>query len=174
MSLLSAEGLTGLIFLIFIVMTVTGGVIATSAENLIRSVVGLALCLIGVAGIYYFLGSPFVAMMQILIYVGAICVTIIFAIMLAEPNPNPLSRKQNIFSGAIGLSLAAIILYALAALTGKTDWQPEAVKTAGSVADVGQALLTNYSMVFELISVVLLVAIIGSVALARPGRDKEK
>ena len=62
-----AEG----IFWFFVVVTFTGGVLAVGAHSLIRRVAGLALCFTGVAGLYYYLSSPFVAFMQMLIYVGA-------------------------------------------------------------------------------------------------------
>ena len=60
-SLLSAEGLSGLIFLVFIGTTLLGAIIATNSNRLIRAVAGLALCFIGVAGLYYYLNSPFIA-----------------------------------------------------------------------------------------------------------------
>ncbi len=171
-SLLTVEGLSGLLFLGILGITAAGAVIATSSKRLIRSVIGLALCFIGVAGIYFFLNSPFVALMQILIYVGAVCVTIIFAIMLAESDEDHKLPKGNAFVGPLGLLVSGIMAWGLAALGMKTKW-PEAVKVnQGTVADLGQSLLTTYSMVFELISVVLLVAIVGSLVLARAGRDK--
>lgn len=172
MSLFTVDGLTGLIFLFVVASTITGAIIATSAVSLIRSVIGLALCLIGVAGLYYFLNSPFIALMQILIYVGAVCVTIIFAIMMAEPHPEKQPQKQSIFTGVIGLSLMALLLWGLAVLSGMTIWPVHECLNPGELAAVGKSLLTNYSMVFELISLVLMVAIIGSLVLARPGRGK--
>ena len=172
-SLLTADGLSGLLFLCLLGVTLTGALIATCAARVIRAVAGLALCFVGVAGIYYYLNSPFVAMMQILIYVGAVCVTIIFAVMLAESDETRLPSKQNGLIGPLGILASGVLAWALAALALKTDW-PEAANRVnqGSVADIGQSLLTTYSMSFELISVVLFVAIIGSVVLARGGRSK--
>ena len=66
-SLFSPEGLAGVIFLIVIGVTIIGGIIATCAQRLIRAVVGLAICFLGVAGLYYFLNSPFGALMQLLL-----------------------------------------------------------------------------------------------------------
>lgn len=172
-SLMTADGLSGLLFLSFIGVTVVGALIATGSRALIRSVAGLALCFLGVAGIYYYLNSPFVALMQILIYVGAICVTIIFAIMLAESSEEKKVPKGNGLVGPLGILASGILFFGLSALAFKTDWQRtvEPVNT-GSVANIGESLLTTYSMSFELISVVLLVAIIGSLVLARAGRSK--
>ena len=68
-----------------VVVTLTGALLAVIPTNIVHNVLGLALAMFGVTGIYLFLGSQFVAMMQFLIYVGAICVTYIFAIMLSPP-----------------------------------------------------------------------------------------
>lgn len=173
-SLFSPEGLSGVIFLIIIGTTFLGAFIATCAQRLIRSVCGLGICFLGVAGLYYFLNSPFVALMELLIYVGAVCVTIAFAIMLAEPDDAKMSRKMNGLSGVFAALCGGVFAYALgyAAVTG--DWMEPATKVNdGSVKSIGLSLLNQYSMVFELVSVVLLVAIIGSLALAQVGRDKE-
>lgn len=171
--ILSPQGLAGLVFLGFVAMTIAGAVVATNACRLIRAVTGLALCMVGVAGIYYFLGSPFVALMQILIYAGAVCVTIIFAIMLAEPHELKRVVKVHALAGPASILAAAVLTWGLAALAVKTAWQPAACRANnGALEEVGQAMLTTYSMSFELISVVLLIAIIGSLVLARSGRSK--
>ncbi len=169
--LFTAEGLSGLIFLFLIGLTVFGGLIATNAARLIRSVAGLAMCFIGVAGIYYYLNSPFVAVMEMLIYVGAVCVTIVFAVMLADPESLPQFGKQNALVGAASFGIGLLLFLGLIGVAGKTKWMEAAPKVNdGSINEVGKSLLTTYSMVFEVISVVLLVAIIGSLVLARTGR----
>ena len=171
--LFSAEGLSSLIFIIIVITTVLGAVIATHSERLIRAVTGLAIACIGLAGLYYYLRSPFVALMEMLIYVGAVCVTIVFAIMLADPKPEDDSSKGNILTGPLSFVLGVTLFWGLAALGAKTPWvEPLVRKNDGSLEEVGRSLLTNYSMVFELISIVLLVAIIGALVLARQGRTR--
>lgn len=171
--LLSPQGLAGLVFFGFVALTIVGALIATNAGRLIRAVTGLALCLVGVAGIYYFLGSPFVALMQILIYAGAVCVTIVFAIMLAEPLEMKRVGKVHALAGPASILAATVLTWGLASLAAKTGWQPAACRANnGAIEEVGQSMLTTYSMSFELISVVLLIAIIGSLVLARAGRSK--
>lgn len=173
-SLFSPEGLSGVIFLIIIGTTFLGAFIATCAQRLIRCVCGLAICFLGVAGLYYFLNSPFVAFMEILIYIGAVCITIAFAIMLAEPDDAKMSRKINGLSGFLAALCGGVFAYALAYAGVNGTWMEPASKVNdGSVKSIGMSLLTQYSMVFELVSVVLLVAIIGSLVLAQVGRDKE-
>ena len=69
------------IFGFIVTTTVAGALIAVLSRRIIRSVAGLALCCLGLAGLYYFLNSPFLALMEILIYIGAVCVPIIFGVM---------------------------------------------------------------------------------------------
>lgn len=171
--LFSVEGLSSLIFIVVVMTTILGAVIATHSVRLIRAVTGLAICFIGVAGLYYYLNSPFVAMMEMLIYVGAVCVTIVFAVMLAEPNPEKSPAKGSPFTGPLSFGLGVLFFWGLSALAGMTAWSvPTARVNDGSLEEVGKSLLSNYSMVFELISIVLLVAIIGALVLARQGRTR--
>jgi len=169
--LFTPEGLSGLIFLILVGLTIIGAIIATNAARLIRSVAGLAVCFIGVAGLYYYLNSPFVAVMEMLIYVGAVCVTIVFAVMLADPEAVPQVAKQNALAGAASFGVGALLFWGLTSISKNAKWMAAAPKVNnGSIDEVGKSLLTSYSMVFEVISIVLLVAIIGSLVLARSGR----
>ena len=172
--LFSPEGLAGVIFLILIGTTFIGAAIATMSTRLIRSVCGLAICFLGVAGLYYFLNSPFVALMELLIYVGAVCITIAFAIMLAEPEDQKGAHHHKSLSLWIAAPCGGLISFALGFTALKGQWLPAAEKiNDGSVKNLGMSLLNQYSMVFELISIVLLVAIIGSLALAKAGRRKQ-
>ncbi|MFC1524478.1 NADH-quinone oxidoreductase subunit J [Thermodesulfobacteriota bacterium] len=172
MSLLTVEGLSGLVFLAIVGITVVGALIAVNSMRLIRSVTGLAVCFIGVAGLYYFLHSPFVALMEMLIYVGAVCVTIVFAVMLADSHPEKQVGKRNALAGGIALAVGALIFMGTSMLGVDTEWTASTRVNDGALVEVGKSLLTTNSMVFELISIVLLVAIIGSLVLARAGREK--
>lgn len=170
-TLFNPDGLVGLIFLINIVITITGGLIACTSERLVRAVVGLVICFTGVAGLYYFLNSPFIAMMQILIYIGAVAVAISFAIMLAAPEEKKKFGPTGPLSGPIGLITAALLTSGLLALTFKGQWTSLKKINDGSVKTIGIQLLTTHSMVFELISIVLLIAILGALVIARGGRE---
>ncbi len=170
-SLFSAEGLVGVVFLIMVAITVIGGIIACNSERLVRAIAGLIVCFVGVAGVYYFLNSPFVAMMQILIYVGAVAVTISFAIMLAAPEETMKVGSSDPLVGPFGFGTAALITGGFSVLALKTEWPVMTKINDGSIKNIGIQLLTNYSMVFELISIVLLIAIIGALLIARTGRE---
>ena len=113
--------------------------------------------------------------MEILIYVGAVCVTIVFAVMLAEPEETVVDENPgaSLLWGAFALVVSAAIFWGLWHLGARQNWTAPATRVSdGSVAAIGKSLLTTYSMAFELISLALLVAIIGAVAIARTGRTK--
>ena len=161
------------LFLFFFATTVAGAIVAVASQRIIRSVCGLAVCCLGLAGLYYFLNSPFLALMELLIYVGAVCVTIIFAVMLAEPEePAPTgSLPRRLVGLAATVVVAGAIFWSLARLGLFGHWPTLALDTRDwSVQKIGVELLTTYSFAFEAISLVLLVAILGALAIARSGR----
>ena len=171
----ASQMIVGGVFLLCAATTVAGALIAALTARIIRSVCGLAICCIGLAGLYYFLHSPFLALMEILIYVGAVCVTIVFAVMLAEPEEPVRDEKPTaiLLWGGFAFLVCAAIFWGLWQLGAHHDWTAPAARiTDGSVAAIGKSLLTTYSLAFELISLALLVAIIGALAIARTGRTR--
>ncbi|PHR28059.1 MAG: NADH-quinone oxidoreductase subunit J [Desulfotalea sp.] len=165
--LFSVEGLVGVVFLILIAITLTGGIIACNSNRVVRAVAGLIVCFVGVAGLYFFLNSPFISMMQILIYVGAIAVTIAFAVMLAAPEEKKKFGPTGPLEGPFAFATAALLAGGFSLLALNTDWPVRQKINDGSVEEIGIRLLTEHSMVFELISIVLLIAILGALVIAR-------
>lgn len=169
--LFTPDGLVGVVFLVVIAITLTGGLITCMARTLIRALSGLALTSAGIGGIYFFLNSPFVSMMQILIYVGAVAVTISFGIMLAPPEGTKLLKPFRVLAGPVGFGVSALLAGGLATLAASTKWEALPKINDGSMYIIGIQLLTEHSMVFELISIVLLIAILGALVIAREGRE---
>lgn len=163
------------VFGMCVATTIAGALIAVGTARIIRAVCGLAICCFGLAGLYYFLQSPFLALMEILIYVGAVCVTIVFAIMLAEPDETPVDKQGvgRYFWAGVSVLTTIMVFYGLTRLNVQIPLAaPAKQANNGSVEAIGVSLLTTYSMAFELISLVLLVAIIGALAIARTGKDQ--
>lgn len=165
------------LFVLFALFAVTGAFIAVYSGRVIRGVSGLAICSVGLSGLFYFLRSPFLALMEILIYIGAVCVTIVFAIMLAEPEETIAEERRDqrrpmaLFWTVLGSLASLSIFVSLSWLGLRHTWAPLLARVnEGTVEDLGVSLLTTYSLGFELISVLLLVGILGSIALARGGR----
>ena len=163
------------VFALAVGLTIGGALIAALSKRIIRGVSGLMIACLGLAGLYYFLNSPFLALMEILIYVGAVCVTIVFGVMLSEPDEPARNAKRStaIIWGAGALLVAGGIFWGISLLSLRAPWTtPTERVTDGSIQAIGVALLTTYSMAFELISLVLLVAILGALVIARSGRTK--
>lgn len=160
----------------YVFLIIWGCLAAVRSVQLIRALIGLLMTLFGVAGMYFLLAAPFLALMQILIYVGAVSVLIFFAIMLVRESgaeagmegPKLKSKGQVILaflSGLIPMGLLAVLwIYHSPA--------PLALKPELSMTALGQALIGPYVLAFELISVVLLAAMAGAVILGFERRKK--
>ncbi len=170
----SAEGMVGLIFLLTIGMVAFGALIAVQSRWLVRSVAGLALCFTGLAGLYYYLLSPFLAMMQMLIYVGAVSILIAFGIMMVTQAGSDIRHKRQIsaLAGPIGIAVAMLLFAGFTFVALTTPWQAMPQVQTGDTRELGLALLGPHVLIFELISIVLLMAIIGALVLARQGRNR--
>jgi NADH-quinone oxidoreductase subunit J len=161
------ELLAKIAFAVYVVIIAGGAILAVGAKNLVRALVGLVLTLFGVAGMYLLMSAPVVAFMQILIYVGAVSVLIFIAIMLVRTGPEgdeagPRPPRQLLYA-LFGLAAPALILGGtMIKRPVKSTFTPAQV----SVSQLGQGLLGSYTLAFELISVVLLVAMAGAVLVA--------
>ncbi len=171
-TLFSVEGMSGVVFLVTIAMTIGGGLLVCLTKQIVHSIAGLIVCFVGVAGLYFFLNSPFVSMMQILIYVGAVAITVSFAIMLASTDEKLARAEQGKIAGPLGLGTAVLLAFSLSVLVIRTNWQIQPKINSGSMKGIGINLLTTNSMVFELVSIVLLVAILGALIIARTRKEE--
>ena len=143
-----------------------------------------ALSLIGVmaslAILYLLLGGEFIAMAQVIVYAGAIMVLFVFVIMLLNAGGEPL-RKGSVFVRIGGVPLLAILLALIAYYIGRKSPTAEPVQfgalrdaagnSVGSAQNVGTAIFTTYLLPFEVTSVLILIAIIGAIVLARKELD---
>jgi NADH:ubiquinone oxidoreductase subunit 6 (subunit J) len=171
-ALISPQTVATAAFLLVIALTVLGALIAVGARNIFHNVLGLAVSLFGVSGLFLYLNSPFVALMEILIYVGAICIAICFAVMLSEPLHLPRPPRHRLKQLGAALGAGAVFAF-FGLLLMKTQWTPAPERsTDWSVTTLGHYLLTKYSLIFELVSLLLLVAMLGAIVTARGGRGK--
>lgn len=162
---------SSLIFSGVVAVTLSGAILAAAARRMIYCVSGLALSFVGLAGLYVFLNSPFMALMQILIYVGAICIVIMFALMLANHKDEGDLSPRHVLVGLSSFLVAVLLAVGLLLVVAQSRWLPPAVRlNAGTVQDLGRSLLNQFGFAFELISVVLLLAILGALVVARSGR----
>jgi NADH-quinone oxidoreductase subunit J len=156
------------IFFILAVVAVAAGVGVIAQRSAVRSALFLLVNFCCLAGLYILLNAQFVAVVQVIIYVGAIVVLFLFVVMLlgmerAEETPD-VRPYQWIAGILLGVLLLAGIIGAL--IPAAMESAPALTRT-DNVRQIGEALLTRFAIPFELASVVLLVAIIGAVVLAK-------
>jgi NADH:ubiquinone oxidoreductase subunit 6 (subunit J) len=133
----------------------------------------MMVCFGSLAGMYALLGAPIIAAAQVLIYLGAISVLILFAIMLTQAGdanlPAPFHRQGPI---AVVVALGVLGVIGWAAIA--TDWDAGAAAVAIGLQTIAEAIFTDYALPFEIISLLLLAAIIGAIFLARRPEEDER
>lgn len=159
-----------LMFYLAAFLCIGSALVVAFSRNIIYSAVSLLFSFVGVAGIYAVLAADFLAITQILIYVGGILVLILFAVMLT--NAIGETRSSNRSSSKIfGTLLALVIFAALSVLAVTMPWKgmdnPNANSAGPMTRAIGDALLGPYLLPFEVVSVLLVVAMIGAVVIAR-------
>lgn len=156
-----------IIFYIFAIVTLLSAGIVVFSKNIVYSAFSLLFTFSAVAGIYVLLNADFIAITQLLIYVGGIMILMLFGVMLTTNAANVDLNTQTLKSLPATV-IVAIISALLVSTMISTKWktnEPEQVQT--TVAGLGELLLTKYLLPFEIASIVLLVAIIGAAFLAR-------
>jgi NADH-quinone oxidoreductase subunit J len=156
------------IFGILAAVAVAAGVGVIAQRSAVRSALFLLVNFCCLAGLYILLNAQFVAVVQVIVYAGAVVVLFLFVVMLlgmerAEEAPDP-RRYQWIAAVLLGVLLLAGMVWALFPAGRETV---QALAPTDNVREIGAALLTRFAIPFELASVVLLVAIIGAVVLAK-------
>ena len=144
-------------------------------RNLFHCALCLAAALIGTAVIYVALRAEFLAGIQVLLYVGAVVTLIIFAVMLTEHLAGKTIRQNNSQSLPAIVGLLGFVAL-LAVLIVKTPWPTAlaSLKVKISAMEIGQALMGTYVFPFEVISIVLIAALIGTVVIAKKDPPEEK
>jgi len=135
-------------------------------RDIIRCGLAMIVCFLALAGIYVILGAPIVAATQVLVYIGAISVLILFAIMLTQEKAA--SSKLVFQTQAAPAAVAAIVVALLVSITAlATDWHAAADRVHVVTKDLANALFTDYVLPFEVVGVLLLAAVIGGVFIAK-------
>jgi NADH-quinone oxidoreductase subunit J len=162
-----------LLFTIFAILTVAGAVAAMSLRNLVHSVLGLTLAFAGLAVVYLQLGAQFIGFAQILVYVGAVAILIVFAILLtreAAATPRSILADSWKGSGMVVLAVFGILAWAIhhsAVSRRVAPPQPEA-----TMQQIGNALMLRFALPLEIVGLLLTAALIGAVTIAL--QDKQE
>jgi NADH:ubiquinone oxidoreductase subunit 6 (subunit J) len=154
------------LFWIFAAVMIGSAFLVVTMRDIIRCGLAMIVCFGSLAGIYAILGAPLLAAAQVIVYIGAISVLILFAIMLTQTKDAP---SRLVFqTQAVPAAIASIVIAVVIALAiGATDWG-EAAKRAHVTAEALSSVLFNsFVLPFEIVSVLLLAAVIGGVYLAK-------
>ena len=159
-------GWDDVLFLLFATIMIVASLAVVTMRDIIRCGLALMVALGAVAGMFVLLGAPLVAAAEVLVYIGGITVLILFAIMLTQSKAAP--ARLVFQTQAVPAAIAAVILAILIAITvTATDWGAVARRLETATDALARLLFRDYVLPFEIVSVLLLAAVIGGVFLAR-------
>lgn len=177
-------GSEALLFWVFGFVTVVASLLVIAQRNPVYSVLLLIASFAGLSGLYVLLDAPFTAVTQMVVYAGAILVLFLFVVMLLnapnEDTEEDITRLKTItaatarlrsgpllFGAFLAIVLVVELLWALRRITGAPRFDPDAADAVSSVSAIGRVLFTEYQFAFEVTSVLIIVAMVGAVVLAR-------
>jgi len=174
--------MTNLLFTILAAITVGSALAAICLRNLVHCALCFAISLLGVAGVFLWLGAQFIGFAQILVYVGAISILVVFAILLTRGAGN--EEGQRVYgSGLVGAATALLIggILVTCVIGSNIDARPARPKNAPAISSapanttvlaIGNKLMTTHVLALEIIALALTAAMIGAVTIAMPERKK--
>ncbi len=176
-------GIAAFAFYLFAISAVVGGVLTVVSRNPVHSVLWLILAFISSAGLFVLLGAEFVAMLLVIVYVGAVAVLFLFVVMMLDVDFAELRGELSRYT-PIGLLIGLVILMQLGFAFGAWDMgelaqsQRDAVAPAPGDAQntvaLGQLIYTKYILLFQLAGVILFVAMVGAIVLTLRHRQDIK
>ena len=154
------------LFWIFAAVMIGSAFLVVTMRDIIRCGLAMIVCFGSLAGIYAIIGAPLLAAAQVIVYIGAISVLILFAIMLTQTKDAP---SRLVFqTQAVPAAIAAIVIAVVIALAiGATDWGEAATRVRLTAEAMSSVLFNSFVLPFEIVSVLLLAAVIGGVYLAK-------
>jgi NADH-quinone oxidoreductase subunit J len=171
---LGPVSLRDLLFYAFAAMALGGGAGVALSRNILYSAIALLFCLIGAGSLYVFLSADFLAVTQLLVYIGGVLVLVLFAVMLTNR-----IGQVNVSNVSLGVAGGAALLFATAPVLVfvalATPWSAQAVtEMAPTTRAIGHELLTRWLLPFEIASLVLLATLIGAIVIARKEITEEQ
>ncbi len=164
-------------FYLFAAVAVASGVMVISARNPVHSVLFLILAFFNAAGLFVLMGAEFIAMILVIVYVGAVAVLFLFVVMMLDINFVELRQGflQYLPTGAlIGLVLLAELILALGSGLPEPAYPPDWAGETTNTRAIGNVLYTDHVYLFQAAGVILLVAMIGAIVLTLRSRDGVK
>ncbi len=160
------------LFIYFAAAIISLSLLVISRKNVVHSILYMLILFFHIAGLYLFLNAEFLAMIQIIVYAGAILVLFLFVIMLLNLR-HEITEERYIGEWPAGITIALSLLIVFLITTGsihlgeKGSWSIDEVNRTTHTMAIGKVLYTEYLFPFEIASLILLIAIIGAVVLAK-------
>ncbi len=171
--LLAVDQISGPEFVFWLLagMTVAGALGAVLLRNLVHAALCLVITALGIAGLFLLLASEFLALVQVLVYGGGVTILLLFGLMLTNAQDDPIvaDGSQKPFAFGAGIALGAVIAMAML----DADWNATE-RTLVDFGSLGERLFRDFGVPFEVASLVLLVALVGAIAIARRDQDDEE
>ena len=158
------------LFFLFAGLAIASAISLVYHKNPLYSAISLVGVFIALSCIYVTLAAPFIAAVQILIYAGAIMVLVVFVIMLLNlDDEKPINRLRYLYAigGGLGLILLVQTFFIFYAVSKKPNQYIRTDETVGKTLNIGSAMYTEYLLPVEIVGILLLMAVVGAVILAR-------
>jgi NADH:ubiquinone oxidoreductase subunit 6 (subunit J) len=157
------------LFMLLATILLGTALLVVGMRDIIRCGLAMIICFAALAGIYVIAGAPLIAAAQVLVYIGAISVLVLFAIMLTQTKAGP--RELVFQTQALPAAVLSVLLALLFVIViGSTDWSDAPERVWTNTTDVAHRLFDAYTLPFEVVSVLLLAAVVGGVFLAKRER----
>ncbi|MEI9978629.1 MAG: NADH-quinone oxidoreductase subunit J [Edaphobacter sp.] len=163
-----------LLFTIFAILTVTGAVAAMSLRNLVHSVLALTVAFSGLAAVYLLLGAQFVGLAQILVYVGAVAILVVFAILLTRDSgtvPLISGGSWRLLRGSGIVVFAVFGVLAWAICHSSVGRHTVHLSHDTSIYEIGNVMMQRFALPLEIVGALLTVALIGAVTIAMQEKE---
>lgn len=167
---LTSTSIVEVLFILIGLLTFASAVLTVTVRNLVHAALWLVVSLGGLAGCYLLLAAEFLAWVQVLIYVGAVAVLLLFGLMLTKA---PIGRSTELDSNnrwaalVVALATAGVLVTVVADAVRSTWFDPHAAVAQGSAKAIGTSVFRYWVLPFELLSVLLLAALVGAIVLSR-------
>ena len=162
------------IFIILSIITAAGAIAAMSLRNLVHCALSLTVAFAGLAALYLQLNAQFVGFAQVLVYIGAVAILIVFALLLTRGSEPP--QESTVSRSWLGGILVALVVFSLLAtllLRSSITHSPAPSPPQVSVRQLGEQLMTKYILPLEVIGLLLTAALIGGVIIAMQEKDEK-
>ena len=163
-----------ILFYVFAVLVLGGGILTITRRSAVHSALSLITSLLGVAGLYLLQKAEFLFAVQIVLYIGGIMVLFLFVIMLVNLDQAAKERQFNkqwliglVASALVGLQIGWFLIKGQSSFAIATTAMPGASAGEGNTEEIARVLFSEYLLPFEIASILLLVAVVGSVIMAK-------